>query len=340
MMMSIRPRCRLGISSSMAELIAAYSPPMPKPVRKRNRKNHHGANENAVSAVAARYTPSVIMKSFLRPNRSVSQPKNRAPTQAPATYGRTEPGDLALGDVDAAIRHGDLAGDVADDRDFQAVEDPDRAQADDDHPVPPGPGQPVQPRRHLGLDVPVCTSLTGLSPPARGGHPCGPRARCPATRAPAVTRPLVRPSRSAATPASRPIWDRMPSSRKPSRGPTRLRTTVIAPQATSPAMIGPTATERAPMTLATGRPSGSPPSIHSSSMEARTSGVHRLTAELITGQDRAVTSPSAAIRPGSGSRAATARRGGLDRKSTKTQSANLPLSASAMVERVASPRRR
>ena len=68
-------------------------------------------------------------------------------------------------------------------------------------------------------------------------------------------------------------------------------------------------------------------------MEARTSGVHRLTAELITGQDRAATSPSAATRPGSGSRAATARRGGLDRKLTKTQSANLPLSASAIIER-------
>jgi len=67
----------------MAELIEAHSPPMPNPVRNRNRKNHHGANE---SAVEARYTPRVIMKSFLRPNRSVSQPKNRAPMQAPATY--------------------------------------------------------------------------------------------------------------------------------------------------------------------------------------------------------------------------------------------------------------
>ena len=44
-------------------------------------------------------------------------------------------------------------------------------------------------------------------------------------------------------------------------------------------------------------------------------------------------SPSAATRAGSGSRADTARRGGLVRKSTKTQSANLPLSASAIVER-------
>ena len=51
---STRPRCLDGISSSMAELIAAYSPPMPKPVRKRQAKNHHGWNEIAVSAVATR----------------------------------------------------------------------------------------------------------------------------------------------------------------------------------------------------------------------------------------------------------------------------------------------
>ena len=56
-------------------------------------------------------------------------------------------------------------------------------------------------------------------------------------------------------------------------------------------------------------------------------------AGLITGQDCAATSPSAATSPGSGSRAETARRGGLDRKWTKTQSANLPLSASAIIER-------
>jgi hypothetical protein len=54
MTMSIMPRCRLGISSSMAELIAAYSPPIPNPVRNRNRKNHQGANDSAVIAVATR----------------------------------------------------------------------------------------------------------------------------------------------------------------------------------------------------------------------------------------------------------------------------------------------
>ena len=35
MMRSTRPRTRAGMSSSIAELMAAYSPPMPAPVKKR-----------------------------------------------------------------------------------------------------------------------------------------------------------------------------------------------------------------------------------------------------------------------------------------------------------------
>lgn len=85
MIRSIRPRTRAGMSSSIAELIAAYSPPMPNPVKKRQTKKNQALQEKAVRAVAARYTASVIMKSFLRPSRSVSQPKNSAPLQAPAT---------------------------------------------------------------------------------------------------------------------------------------------------------------------------------------------------------------------------------------------------------------
>ena len=49
---STRPRYFAGISSSIAELIAAYSPPMPAPVRKRAPKYHSGVIENAVSTVA------------------------------------------------------------------------------------------------------------------------------------------------------------------------------------------------------------------------------------------------------------------------------------------------
>ena len=49
---STRPRYFAGISSSMAELIAAYSPPMPVPVRNRAARYHAGLIENAVSTVA------------------------------------------------------------------------------------------------------------------------------------------------------------------------------------------------------------------------------------------------------------------------------------------------
>jgi hypothetical protein len=43
-----------GISSSIAELMAEYSPPMPVPVKNRHRKKYQGANENAVATVAVR----------------------------------------------------------------------------------------------------------------------------------------------------------------------------------------------------------------------------------------------------------------------------------------------
>jgi hypothetical protein len=37
----------------MAELIAEYSPPMPMPVKNRNRKNIQASVENAVATVAS-----------------------------------------------------------------------------------------------------------------------------------------------------------------------------------------------------------------------------------------------------------------------------------------------
>jgi hypothetical protein len=51
---SVQPRTRAGISSWMVELIAAYSPPMPAPVRKRNSTKLQKFQENAVAAVAIR----------------------------------------------------------------------------------------------------------------------------------------------------------------------------------------------------------------------------------------------------------------------------------------------
>ena len=52
MIRSTRPRSRAGISSSIAELIAAYSPPIPIPVRKRQAKKYQAVQERPVATVA------------------------------------------------------------------------------------------------------------------------------------------------------------------------------------------------------------------------------------------------------------------------------------------------
>ena len=54
MMRSSVPRTRAGISSSIAESIAAYSPPIPAPVKKRQTANHRNDGANAVATVATR----------------------------------------------------------------------------------------------------------------------------------------------------------------------------------------------------------------------------------------------------------------------------------------------
>jgi len=51
---STRPRSRAGTSSSTAELMAAYSPPMPAPVRTRKRVKLARFQERPVAAVAQR----------------------------------------------------------------------------------------------------------------------------------------------------------------------------------------------------------------------------------------------------------------------------------------------
>ena len=83
---STRPRTRAGRNSSIAEAMAAYSPPSPEPVKKRAMKKYQGAKANAVAMVAVKYTPNVTMNRFRRPKRSVSRPKNSAPRHAPAMY--------------------------------------------------------------------------------------------------------------------------------------------------------------------------------------------------------------------------------------------------------------
>ena len=88
---STLPRTRAGMSSSMAELIAAYSPPMPKPVRNRQNANDVMLHVNAVSTVATRYTSNVTRNMRLRPSRSASRPKKSAPKHSAGDIGGRRP---------------------------------------------------------------------------------------------------------------------------------------------------------------------------------------------------------------------------------------------------------
>ncbi len=51
---STQPRTRAGMSSSIAELIAAYSPPIPRPVRNLKATNQAKLPAKAVPTVASR----------------------------------------------------------------------------------------------------------------------------------------------------------------------------------------------------------------------------------------------------------------------------------------------
>ena len=65
------PRTLAGISSSIAELIAEYSPPIPAPVKKRKRAKLQKSQANPVQSAATRYKPRVTVNSFFRPSLSV-----------------------------------------------------------------------------------------------------------------------------------------------------------------------------------------------------------------------------------------------------------------------------
>jgi hypothetical protein len=71
-------------------------------------------------------------------SESVGQPpeEERAAAGADHVVGCSESRDLTGRQVQPAPRLADPAGDVADDRDLESIEDPDRAQADEQLPVP------------------------------------------------------------------------------------------------------------------------------------------------------------------------------------------------------------
>src|SRR5690606_5184542 len=102
------------------------------------------------------------------PQVGEAAPEQGAGTGSGDVQGGGDAGDLAGGDGQAAAGLGQAGGDVADDGDLEAVEDPHRAEVDDDRPVPAGPGQAVQAGGNARGD-----GASGPGP--RGGHGPPPR---------------------------------------------------------------------------------------------------------------------------------------------------------------------
>jgi hypothetical protein len=142
------------MSSSIAELIAAYSPPIPRPVQNRNRKNHHERQRRHRGG--GQVHPQGDHEQVL-PAETVGEPtkEQRSGAGSGDVQCCAEAGDLRRRDVYAATWLGKSGRDIPDNGYLEPVEYPHRAEADDDHPVPSGPRQPIQPRRDFRGDRPL-----------------------------------------------------------------------------------------------------------------------------------------------------------------------------------------
>ena len=213
---SVVPRFRAGISSWIAEFTAAYSPPMPAPVIMRKNAKDQKSQEKPVSD-AGHHVDGQGDEEELLPADPVGQvaEADRAHHRADQV-GRGGEADLRLAEAEARALV-DRRGEGADQRHLQPVQHPGDAERDHHPPVESAPGQPVQPRRHVGLELAVavprrlaCLSCGWISPssaqrPANGrfSHQTGPARPVASTR----TGSLVQcsPSRDPASdPATRP----------------------------------------------------------------------------------------------------------------------------------------
>ena len=109
-----------------------------------------------------RYSPRVTRKRFLRPKRSVSCPKNRAPMTGSGDIDRLGGRHVGVGEVDAAATTDQCRCEEADDRDLEPVEDPNDPQSDDHAPVKPRPRKPVEASGNPGLDRPELSGILCL----------------------------------------------------------------------------------------------------------------------------------------------------------------------------------
>ena len=86
---------------------------------------------------------------------AVGQLTEQQGTQAGAGHvDRAGQPDVGAAEPEPGVVGLERLGHRADDGDLEAVEDPHRAQPDDDHPVPSGPGQSIHPSGDVGGDAP------------------------------------------------------------------------------------------------------------------------------------------------------------------------------------------
>ena len=150
---SAQPRTRAGISSSMAELIAEYSPPMAAPVRKRKNAKLTKFQEKAVNRAEIEVQAQRDGEQPLTTKPVGEVAEKRAPQNGPGKVGRTQKPDLRAGKMQTfrLLQH---RGARADHRDFKAVNDPCNPQRGDHQPVPSAPGQAVKTGRDVGPKCP------------------------------------------------------------------------------------------------------------------------------------------------------------------------------------------
>ena len=146
---SAQPRTRAGISSSMAELIAEYSPPIAAPVRKRKvaklRKSHRERRQEGGHQVQAERDGEEL----LAPQPVGQVAEDQCAEDCPRQVGRAQQADLGAGEVEALRLLQDSA-DGADQRHFKPVDDPGDPQRGHHQPMPAAPRQAVQRRRRSG----------------------------------------------------------------------------------------------------------------------------------------------------------------------------------------------
>ncbi len=148
-----RPRTRAGISSSIAELMAAYSPPMPRPVKKRQMANEEKAGAECGGHGGRHVDRQREQEQPLAPQLVGQPPEHQCAHHRAADVQRAGPADVRRVQTQrvAAFEH---AADRADDRDLEPVEHPGHAQRDHDAPVPARPGQPVESGRDVAAESP------------------------------------------------------------------------------------------------------------------------------------------------------------------------------------------